>query len=1065
MLRFLSFSAILMTCWLVIENASAQTTINFDRYADGNPIPDGTNLTNEFLFSHGVRFPNGLRIIRCALNSSRDNECDDALSAPNVVTTHPAPLGDFDRQNLEIEFTTPQRVVSIAVNGHAQAGLSLQFIVSLSAFTSENRLVGERIVSFTSSSTWDAFLRIESQSENISRVVIGGWHNHPARDYVNWLLFDELTFEGVLDPPLDTTPPVVSIQSPANGASITTEQVTVTIRATDNVQLQTVDMQLLHVPTGTIVWDFTGGNICGGLYGSGPCPATFVESSSPSLQVGREGEYQITARATDAAGNHAAEVRSNFFVNSPPPLPRVSVTGVEFNQAVQWRLIDPISYGFGSLSQKIIPGKELTVRYYLLAQGGTRSNYSAQLIYDIEYADGRQVSKTIAPNTGNTAIFVNADPGVDSARYQLQVQQRAIANQTLNFVIPGAELFDVRFMQLRLWNSPENLSIVQFFGLGSPAWLGLNVIRVRSRETGPAPDTATVQTNIIEYLKRAFPVSEVRVLQWRNWGWGGPYLFADDCESLLFDIWYEFGGDDAPRHFPESGPYWTTVLGVATRLSNCGGMAYVGDPDDDDDRIGGTAITTLVGDIAAQEVAHTMGLIHASNAHGEAVGGDWEPWPYSHGLIGPGTTNFGVIVQQVTPPSPANAGQWQLVVVDPCPTANFSQRTPNCQLPETQAVHDFMSYGQSTAFLGPLVTGFSNWISERTYDRIFNAIRYRRLSPSQAFMDSLQFTSIESSAQSMQVVNRNTAERIEALMIGGIIDEKGSVNLLPIMRKPLPESQVLKSKPGPYAIEIFDDKSNLILRKSFNTDHASTTSRMFRVLVPYPETMKTIQIKDLTGPIHETKASPNTPVVKVLSPNGGEVFEKGIYTIKWEGKDVDGDQLSYLVQYSPDNGQRWQGVGLVKFTDTTEVELHVGELIPGNTAIIRVTASDGFNTSEDQSDGVFTLGVDDGTHIEPAYSGALPSDFRLEQNNPNPFNPNTTIRFSLPEPSRVTLTIYNLRGQLVRSLLAEQDYPAGYHQVQWDSRDEHGLSVASGVYIYTLKAGGFFATRKLVLMR
>ncbi|MBC6952320.1 T9SS C-terminal target domain-containing protein, partial [candidate division KSB1 bacterium] len=116
-------------------------------------------------------------------------------------------------------------------------------------------------------------------------------------------------------------------------------------------------------------------------------------------------------------------------------------------------------------------------------------------------------------------------------------------------------------------------------------------------------------------------------------------------------------------------------------------------------------------------------------------------------------------------------------------------------------------------------------------------------------------------------------------------------------------------------------------------------------------------------------------------------------------------------------------------------------------------------------DGVFTLGMDDGTHVEPAYSGALPSEFRLEQNNPNPFNPNTTIRFSLPEPSRVTLTIYNIRGQLVRSLLAEQDYPAGYHQVPWDSRDEHGLSVASGVYFYTLKAGGFFATRKLVLMR
>ncbi len=93
-----------------------------------------------------------------------------------------------------------------------------------------------------------------------------------------------------------------------------------------------------------------------------------------------------------------------------------------------------------------------------------------------------------------------------------------------------------------------------------------------------------------------------------------------------------------------------------------------------------------------------------------------------------------------------------------------------------------------------------------------------------------------------------------------------------------------------------------------------------------------------------------------------------------------------------------------------------------------------------------------------------PSEFRLEQNAPNPFNPTTTISFALPEAQEVTLAIYSMQGQLVRTLLA-REMSSGRHSVVWDARDEHGRQVASGMYVCVLKASAFIAQKKLLLMK
>ncbi|MFC2076836.1 LamG-like jellyroll fold domain-containing protein [candidate division KSB1 bacterium] len=95
---------------------------------------------------------------------------------------------------------------------------------------------------------------------------------------------------------------------------------------------------------------------------------------------------------------------------------------------------------------------------------------------------------------------------------------------------------------------------------------------------------------------------------------------------------------------------------------------------------------------------------------------------------------------------------------------------------------------------------------------------------------------------------------------------------------------------------------------------------------------------------------------------------------------------------------------------------------------------------------------------------ALPDKFDLAQNFPNPFNPETTIRFATPEDSFVSLSVYNIFGQLVRTLKNER-LPAGFHQIRWDGRDDMGRFIGSGVYFYSIKAGDYTGTRRMVLLK
>ncbi len=94
----------------------------------------------------------------------------------------------------------------------------------------------------------------------------------------------------------------------------------------------------------------------------------------------------------------------------------------------------------------------------------------------------------------------------------------------------------------------------------------------------------------------------------------------------------------------------------------------------------------------------------------------------------------------------------------------------------------------------------------------------------------------------------------------------------------------------------------------------------------------------------------------------------------------------------------------------------------------------------------------------------LPEGFELSPNYPNPFNPETEISYSIPSGCHVTLEVYNITGQKVVTLI-DGYQEAGRHTARWDSRDEQGDGVASGIYLYRLTAGEYTQTRKMTLMK
>ena len=122
-----------------------------------------------------------------------------------------------------------------------------------------------------------------------------------------------------------------------------------------------------------------------------------------------------------------------------------------------------------------------------------------------------------------------------------------------------------------------------------------------------------------------------------------------------------------------------------------------------------------------------------------------------------------------------------------------------------------------------------------------------------------------------------------------------------------------------------------------------------------------------------------------------------------------------------------------------------------------ITAVDSAGNESDASDIAAVV-------LSASAQTAVPTVFALEQNYPNPFNPSTQIRYALPEATSVTITVYDMMGRKVRTLVQDAQ-SAGYHTALWNATNDRGLPVSAGMYIYTLQAGDHHHMKKMILLK
>jgi len=193
------------------------------------------------------------------------------------------------------------------------------------------------------------------------------------------------------------------------------------------------------------------------------------------------------------------------------------------------------------------------------------------------------------------------------------------------------------------------------------------------------------------------------------------------------------------------------------------------------------------------------------------------------------------------------------------------------------------------------------------------------------------------------------------------------------------------------------------------------------------------------------------PVAVAISRFSGEAGEDGV-TLKWETSSEVNTTGFNLLRSEEEEG---------------DYDLVTEEYVPA-----RGLASGSYYEYDDEDVSLnrtywYVLkevsGEDDKLVFGP-YKVVVKAPFSLSQNSPNPFNPATTIKFTVPEDGYVNLDVYDVAGRRVRTLV-DGHRKADFYRVVWDGTNDRGVSVASGVYFYRLKAGKNVMSKKMVLLR
>ena len=199
--------------------------------------------------------------------------------------------------------------------------------------------------------------------------------------------------------------------------------------------------------------------------------------------------------------------------------------------------------------------------------------------------------------------------------------------------------------------------------------------------------------------------------------------------------------------------------------------------------------------------------------------------------------------------------------------------------------------------------------------------------------------------------------------------------------------------------------------------------------------------------------------VELDYPEGGEIFFIGdTINIEWHIL-VNHNQENWDLFFSKDGGNTWQTIQLDLPVSQTVYQWVVPNTIT-DSAQIRIRM-DNVGANYEGYSANFTI---EANVLGITEESELPTILNLISNFPNPFNPSTTIKYELSQPSQVKVVIYNMLGKKIIQLYQGQK-ESGVHTIEWNGLDKFGNTISSGTYLYQVQAGHFVRTKKMLLIK
>jgi len=861
------------------------------------------------------------------LKSGRIYQPTVQTASASHALTNRFPTQEFgESAGVEIRFTTGQSNVGVKVG--LDRAYSFPVVAELDAYnnvTPGTGFLGYNTVYLgygPTAVTQDLSLYVGSGDIASVRIKFAGM----LAQQQAFEVIDDLTYTQAGPPCVyDSLSPTVQITLPTDGQTINNPQTTLSF-AVEDTQSGVAKVQVMYKDANFN--DISSFYTCGGP-GSLACPWPGNLITEQLIVNLPEQAHWVHVQAWDYAGQSDSEAH---FVNMALPGPNMNLwaQALEITQATQpWLATNtqtrlstspPVSqYPAAPTAVPLVADRTTVVRFYAglegtannMAVSGVRawlSCYTDPIFYQ--------------PCSGVWNVAASPAEITVSPLHTLDGRRRD-ATRTWNFVLPSQWTKSGTIHLQATVDAPVGLSecngcydSANHIGVTHISFLTMpdfgsqiaHMVRINRSLSGTvtSPTQAQYYADAL-FLRQVMPVDEKTVpgSPAVNWTYNDTTVWEGRCDKLLNDMKATFTNKAGKR----------LVYGQVDAGFPCAGRAH-----------GGYAYgnVAVAGQVSSEEIGHAVGLIHAGPPPGHgaecttSAGGCDNDWPWPHGTIN--AYGFNVISKTVIIPG----------------TTEFDP-------------HDIMSYG------GP-----SYWISPRTWIRLINAFSNRSFS----YPKATQTPTPVARAQSQEPTGSTAPPqqvRPYLLVRGG--EAAGGWLLDPAYELSYPPGTADEPGEGDYRIELLDAGGHVLMTRRFTPegghvdmpDDTALAARLsFAELLPLPEGAITIALRRGAETLAMRTRSPNPPVVEILSPTAeGFAGQPEDPRIRWWTTDGDGDPLRYLVLYSagagPPDEREWQPLAF----DLTDAELAVSlaDLPGGPAALVRVLASDGFNTGQATSPG------------------------------------------------------------------------------------------------------------------